>query len=130
MNIDPNRKEELLLELRADLKLKNDNSTEIETFQNEVLRPILKFQHSLIVQSFESELKKLKLHERFATSNDQQKKTLLKGLMKGTFRGFMIGQTVGLMQFEEFNFYLKNSTDFDKRIVAMVLERFQSTVTS
>jgi len=130
MNIDTNRKEELLLELRADLKLKNDNSTEIETFQNEVLRPILKFQHSLIVQSFESELKKLKLQERFATSNDQQKKTLLKGLMKGTFRGFMIGQTVGLMQLEEFNFYLKNSTDLDKRIVAMVLERFLSTVTS
>jgi hypothetical protein len=129
MNIDPNRKEELLLELRADLKLKNENSNEIETFQNEVLRPILKFQHSLIVRSFEIELKKLKLHERFTTSNEQQKKVLLKGLLKGTFRGFMIGRTVGLMQFEEFNFYLKNSTDFDKRIVAMAVERFLSSET-
>jgi hypothetical protein len=129
MNIDPNRKEELLLKLRSDLKLKNENSNEIETFQNEVLRPILKFQHSLIVRSFEIELKKLKLHERFTTTNKQQKKILLKNLLKGTFRGFIIGQTVGLMKLEEYDSYVKNTSDFDKRIVAMAMERFLSSET-
>ena len=51
-----NKKERPVLE-----NLVNVGTTEIEKFQNEVLRPIIKMQHNLLIASFNNYIQKRKI---------------------------------------------------------------------
>ena len=116
------RETEALQHLRPDVFTENEHATPIERFQNEVLRPILKFQHDLFVAESKSNVI---LDHCFKRSIQEEQRTEVKNVFaKNTpIKYQFIGMVTGLMTSEEFQQYLLNKSDFDKRITAMVIER-------
>ena len=97
--------------------------SEIELFQNEVLRPILKFQNEVLTSLFISNLKKrdvdfskMNLNGRIAYVTNVIQKDL--GL-----RNVLIGMVLGLMTVEEIGQYYQNETEYRRRISKMVIDR-------
>lgn len=97
--------------------------SEIELFQNEVLRPIMKFQNDVLTTLFISNLKKrdvdfskMNLNGRIAYVTNVIQKDL--GL-----RNVLIGMVLGLMTVEEIGQYYQNETEYRRRISKMVIDR-------
>jgi hypothetical protein len=116
------RETEQLQDLRPEVFTENDHATPIERFQNEVLRPILKFQHDLFVAESKSNVI---LDHCFKRSIQEEQRAEVKHVFaKNTgIKYQFIGMVTGLMSNEEFQQYQLNKSDFDKRITAMVIER-------
>ncbi len=103
--------------------VKGAEISEIELFQNEVLRPILKFQNEVLTSLFISNLKKrdvdfskMNLNGRIAYVTNVIQKDL--GL-----RNVLIGMVLGLMTVEEIGQYYQNETEYRRRISKMVIDR-------
>lgn len=102
------------------------NSTEIseiELFQNEVLRPIMKFQNNVLTTLFISNLKKrdvdfskMNLNGRIAYVTYVIQKDL--GL-----RNVLIGMVLGLLTVDEIGQYYYHETEYRRRISKMVIDR-------
>ena len=120
------REESELKSLRPEIFSEPTTWTEIETFQNEVLRPILKYQHDLILCLTQQE----KLFQKQMTniSSIAQKRDIIKRffLLQQNYKYFLIGQICGLMTTNEFEFYLKAKKELDKRITNMLAGRILS----
>lgn len=97
-----------------------------ETFQNKTLRPIIKFQHPLLMAIVKQHFEKRKqaLHvlskkKQIAFINSSfDKDQALKQQIKGTVQGFFT--------LEEYTFYLKNESSLHKRILQICKERVLS----
>lgn len=119
------RANESLIQLRPDVLREAVESSPIEKFQNEVLRPILKFQHELFLEEWMVNPLFLQIKE---TSNPVQKRKLL-GLIFSKNSGLLqrlIGSVVGLLTIDEFKYYLSEKVLIDKRIKELLLTRLLS----
>lgn len=107
---------------------KKSEQTPIEQFQNTTIRPILKYQHSILIVFFNSNV-----HVQYIVSanysllkkQNQLKLFLSKQL---AFRAQLLGIVTGLFTDAEFDFYLSEKVNLDKRIANMILDRFISTL--
>lgn len=112
--------------------IKNINSIENksleERFQNEVLRPIIKLQHDLLLLFFQQHTLKKKVS--FADLSDLKKKALIAEIFKNDsqFKIELRGLIIGHFTTEEFLSYLEIRADSNKRIVSMIEERLLSTI--
>lgn len=99
-----------------------------EVFQNEVLRPILKLQHDLLLLFFESHTLKKKLV--FTNLSTLKKKALLDEIFKkdSQFKIELRGLIIGHFTTEEYLDYQKMTTELNKRILSMAKERVLSTM--
>ncbi len=120
------RDENQLKSLRPEIITDKVDFNSNERFQNETLRQILKFQHPLFVSL-------LKNRKEFAPVlikeiPIEKRRIVLKQLLsKQTYlKYFLIGQICGLMTNEEFDFYLVNKQELDKRITSMLCDRILS----
>ena len=119
------RNETILKELRPIIETENKTTTEIERFQNEVLRPILKFQHAI----FEIEVSSNPLLEKLLKQEltAERRRFLIKGIVsKIEVKNQLLGQITGLLTNSEYQFYYSKKKEMDKRIFAMILDRFLS----
>ena len=119
------RANESLIQLRTDVLREAVESSPIEKFQNEVLRPILKFQHELFLEEWKLNPLFIQIKE---TSNPVQKRKLL-GLILSKNSGLLqrlIGTVVGLLTIDEFKYYLSEKVLIDKRIKELLLTRLLS----
>jgi len=105
---------------------KSLKTKDVEAFQNNVLRPILKFQNDLLLQIFidyanqhKGVFFKLSDHERL--SYIQQALSINQRL-----RSLILGTIVGLFAVEDFGYYKLNSSALNKRIITMTIQRLQS----
>jgi hypothetical protein len=115
---------EELKELRPELFLGQNTGTKtVELFQNEVLRPIIKYQHTLIIGFVNSQsLFKTILSDRGPRIEFQEKiKQFITS--QSTLKNQLIGYVIGLMTSSEFDFYLKNQQELNKRIHGMICQR-------
>ena len=118
----------LLLAIRPNLNSldKDLNTKEIETFQNDVLRPILKFQNDLLLQIFIDYVKQYK-GVFFKLSNHEKMSYIQEALSSNQrLRSLILGTIVGLFTLEDYSYYRLNLSEFNKRIVALVIKRLQS----
>ncbi|WP_312079051.1 glyoxalase [Chryseobacterium sp.] len=117
------------LNLRQSLNiLQSENTTPTESFQNQTLRQVLKLQNDLLVDFFRNyaskqnadfdSLSTAKKHDFIAQS--VQKDTTL----KNTF----IGMCIGMFILEELTVYHSDSKTFNKRIIAMLVERLKDQI--
>jgi hypothetical protein len=117
-----------ILKLRPELRFEVRPDTEIERFQNDTLRPILKLQNDLLLAIFESYISdKRPNFKNFAPADktkaigevfkkDQQIKQLTEGIVVGHFT------------ITEFDFYKNNQSEASRRISNMIIERIKSQV--
>ena len=122
------REEEKLIALRPDISSKKGDQTLSEQFQNTTIRPILKHQHSILVLCFTSNV-----HVQYIVSANfslLKKQNQLKLFVSKqlAFRAQLLGMVTGLFADAEFEFYLSEKVNLDKRISSMILERFLSTL--
>lgn len=120
------REEQELKSLRPEIFSEQITWNEIETFQNEVLRPILKYQHDIVIQLT---LQESLFQKQISTiSSIQQKRDLIKRffLSQPNFKYFLIGQICGLLTSTEFEYYLNSKKELDKRISNMLADRILS----
>ena len=102
------------------------NISSEEKFQNEVLRPILKFQNNLLIKLFLSKCENYKINFTQLNTEDKHKyidKTLKKD---SRLRTLFIGTIVALFTLEEYEKYAENEQTYNKRILQMLIERLKN----
>jgi predicted histidine transporter YuiF (NhaC family) len=101
----------------------SEKTLEIETFQNAILRPIIKMQHELILALFQNYVTKRKI--QFATIDDQKKRDIIQNIFEKdiNFKHVVLGIFIGHFSSEEFEVYVKRSSEFHKRIIQITIQR-------
>jgi len=106
----------------------NDNSSTLpeEKFQNETLRPILKWQNELLLEVFRNYASKQK--GVFFSLSPEKKESYIENVIQKDikFRNTIKGIVIGLFSLEEFQDYIKNSSNLNKRMMNLVIERLKS----
>ena len=103
-------------------------STTEESFQNKVLRPILKLQNDLFVALLINYIDKNT--PGFYSKTIDVKLTLIENAIQKDiqFRNVMKGIIIGLFTAGEYVIYAKNSSNINKRMMSMLAERLKSQV--
>ena len=99
-----------------------------EKFQNETLRPIIKFQNELFIAVFRNYIRKHKngFHE---LTRPRQLAYIENALQKDIkFRNSLKGMIIGHFTDEEYERYIQNSSALNKRMMNMVIERLKDHV--
>jgi|SRR5574343_570263 len=104
-----------------------ENTKEIEHFQNEVLRPILKFQHTFFEYYFKNNSQFLKLIQERKSRLEFQNKISQFISNQANIKHQLIGSVIGLLADEELNYYHTNSAELNKRISQMICQRISDT---
>ncbi|OYU81289.1 MAG: glyoxalase [Flavobacterium sp. BFFFF1] len=99
-----------------------------EFFQNQTLRPILKLQNDLFIEVFRNYIAKSKTD--FYNFNVEKKLTFIEHSIQRDikFRNSLKGIVIGLFTVEEYNRYIQNSSDLNKRMMSMLIERLKNQV--
>lgn len=106
----------------------NEKSSENEIFQNKTLRPILKFQNEICILYFEQFIIESKIE--FINLKYNHKITKINDLFKTNiqFKQFYLGLIVAYFSISEFQFYILNKKEINKRIISMLIERLCSQI--
>lgn len=97
----------------------------IESFQNKVLRPILKFQHDLLITYFKNH----PAYKLLPSTPHERITVLQKCFNKDTaLRNLYLGFIIGLFTTNELLFYQQHQTELNKRIIQMLLQRLLSAL--
>lgn len=105
---------------------KSLKTKDIEAFQNNVLRPILKFQNDLLLQIFIDYANQYK--GVFFKLSDHEKLSYIQQALSTNqrLRSLILGTIVGLFTVEDFGYYKLNSSALNNRIITMTIQRLQS----
>ena len=120
----------LLLSIRPSLDhIKNTDDPASEAyFQNEVLRPILKFQNDLFVQVLKNYFLKHKI-SFYSLSLEERLLYIENALQKDIkFRNVLKGIIIGQFTLEEYHSYRSKSAALNKRMMQMLIQRYQSQI--
>ena len=122
-------KDESLLEIRgASIGIISENSSAEEKFQNQTLRPILKFQNDLFLEVFRNYATKQK--GVFFKLNPDKKMQYIENVIQKDikFRNSLKGIIIGLFTISEYKEYIQNSSNLNKRMMNLLVERLKSQV--
>ncbi|MGK4567987.1 glyoxalase [Flavobacterium sp. 3HN19-14] len=106
----------------------NAQSSADEFFQNQTLRPILKLQNDLFVEVFRNYISKSKTD--FYNFSVEKKMHFIENSIQRDikFRNSLKGIVIGLFTVAEYATYIQNSSDLNKRMMSMLIERLKSQV--
>lgn len=109
--------------------LVNDGTSELEKFQNEIIRPVIKMQHDLLIASFKQYLLKRKID--FSVLSDQKKRSRISSIFKtdNNYKNMTLGFIVGHFSTDEFTFYTANVSEVNKRILQIITQRIKDSIT-
>jgi len=116
-----------LLHLRPEFskKLVHSNMSEDERFQNQTLRPILRVQNPILLETFRHYIHKHK-DLYYKLNAEKQLKYIEKSIQKDTkLRNTLKGIVIGMFTEREYRFYLERSSAVNKRIMNLVVERIK-----
>ena len=120
-------KDEALLELRKSATgIINEDSSAEERFQNQTLRPILKVQNELLLEVFIN-YAKIQKGVFFELSISKKQLYIENALQKDVkFSNSLKGMIIGLFTIAEYKEYSLNTSNINKRIGNLLMERFKS----
>ena len=106
----------------------NDNMSNDERFQNIVLRPIIKFQNDLFIEVFKNYAVKQK-NVFFKLAPDKKMSYIENTIQRDIkFRNSLKGIVIGMFTVEEYKEYIKNSSNLNKRMMNLLIERIKSQI--
>lgn len=105
------------------INLINSNTSYIERFQNEVLRPIIKMQNNLLVAFFKNYIKNNKI--KFNTLKPEVQENKINTILTKdiNFKNILIGSIIGHLEENEIEIYFKYKTEINKRIIQIIKQR-------
>jgi hypothetical protein len=105
-----------------------EQSSKEERFQNLTIRPILKLQNDLFVEVFKNYVSKHK-NEFYAFSVEKKLQFIENAVQKDIkFRNSLKGMVIGLYTIDEYAEYVLNSSNLNKRMMTMLIERLKNNV--
>ena len=120
-------REEFILKLRAEIpSIENLGSTKaLEIFQNNSLRPILKFQNDALVHVFLLDLWSKKIDLK--TFNTKKRLLLIDTHLRtnSNLRQLLLGMVIALFSVDEMEFYNSVYKELNKRIFSMLKVRLK-----
>jgi hypothetical protein len=121
------RNENLLLQARPVLALDTQSAGQDELFQNETLRPILKLQHDLLLDVYQSQIEKR--YSTFLKLPSVQRPQWIADSIRADqrLRNLMAGIILGQFTLEEYQVFRKNESELMRRLVSLLIQRIQST---
>jgi len=127
---EKNHRNDDLLKIRPEIPraTTNDSISVEERFQNLTLRPIIKFQHNLLVEIFKQYIARTKT--KFSELSDHQRVIFIEQTFnKDTkFKNELKGIILGQMTIEEYLVYAQNTNAFNKRITNMLAQRIKNSI--
>jgi len=122
MNDRPND----IIKIRPVLNLKKSSQiTDEESFQNDTLRPIIKLQSPVLIETYRNYIIKHK-NVFYELSNEKKLDYIENSINKNQkFRNLLKGMIIGLFTIKEYHIYKKNSSSLNKRMMNIVLKRLQ-----
>jgi hypothetical protein len=119
----------LICKIRGEvIGIVTEQSTAEEAFQNRTLRPILKLQNDIFIIVLQNYIAKHK-SDFFSFSPEKKIKFIENALAKDIkLRNLFKGLVLGLFTTIEYQDYVKNSSNYNKRILSMLTERLKSQV--
>jgi hypothetical protein len=104
----------------------NHLSSSEESFQNKTLRPILKLQNDLFVQVFINYAMKQK--NVFFSLTPEKKINYIENVIQRDikFRNSLKGMVIAFFTLDEYAEYILNSSNLNKRMMNMLIERLKS----
>ena len=125
MNDRPND----LIKIRPILNLKRSSQiTNEESFQNDTLRPIIKLQSPVLIETYRNYIIKHK-NVFYELSNEKKLDYIENSINKNQkFRNLLKGMITGLFTVEEYLEYKKNSSSLNKRMMNIILKRLQDNL--
>lgn len=123
------RSSDSLIALRPKLELPDyDTTTEVESFQNEALRPIIKFQHDLILKLFVHDKNFMKRWDQIKDKDDLVLQVSQYIAKQAIVQNRLIGMIIGLLSNDEFEEYLVHQKELNRRINNMIAQRVVSAL--
>lgn len=103
-------------------------SSSEEAFQNQTLRPILKLQNDLFIQVFINYAVKQK--NAFFSLTPEKKLTYIENVIQKDikFRNSLKGMVIAFFTLEEYAEYITNSSNLNKRMMNLLIDRLKSNV--
>lgn len=99
-----------------------------EIFQNQTIRPILKLQNDLFIAVFINYVNKNK-PDFYSYSVEKKIQTIENSIQKDIkFRNSLKGIVMALFTVEEYNTYIQNSSDLNKRMMNLLIDRLKNQV--
>ena len=125
MNDRPND----IIKIRPVLNLKKSSQITVEeSFQNDTLRPIIKLQSPILIETYRNYIIKHK-NVFYELSNEKKLDYIENSINKNQkFRNLLKGMIVGLFTIKEYDAYRKNSSSLNKRMMSIVLKRLQDNL--
>jgi hypothetical protein len=103
-------------------------SSQEEIFQNKTLRPILKLQNELFIQVFINYVQKQK-NVFFNLTPDKKLQYIENVIQKDIkLRNSLKGMIIGLFTVSEYKDYILNSSNLNKRMMNLLIERLKSNI--
>jgi hypothetical protein len=103
-------------------------SSSEEIFQNQTLRPILKLQNDLFLAVFTNQISKHK-NDFYKLSVENKLRYIENVIQKDIkFRNALKGMVISLFSLVEYAEYILNSSNINKRMMNMLIERIKSQV--
>lgn len=118
-----------IIENRGDaLGIISDQSSSEEKFQNLTIRPILKLQNDLFIDVFKNYIAKHK-NDFYTYSTEKKMQFIENSIQKDIkFRNSLKGMVIGLFTLAEYDDYIKNSSNLNKRMMNMLIERLKNNI--
>lgn len=124
------QRDSYLIEIRPEIpsaRVTDDMSSE-ERFQNETLRPVIKFQNELLLEAFRNYISKHK-NVFYELTADKRLAYIANAIQKDMkFRNSLKGMILGQFTLEEYNLYTENSSSLNKRMMQLVIEQLQDNL--
>ncbi|HEX8269150.1 MAG TPA: glyoxalase [Flavobacterium sp.] len=122
-------RDHLLKSVRGEtIGIVTSDSSADETFQNQTIRPILKLQNDLFIEVFKNYISKYK-DDFHSYSVDKKLAYIENAVQKDIkFRNSLKGIIIGLFTIAEYDIYIGNSSNLNKRMMNMLVERLKSQV--
>lgn len=122
-------RDEIIRNLRGEaIGSVTSQSSPDEQFQNQVLRPILKLQNDLFLDVFRNYVAKYK-NDFYAYPAEKKLQYIENSIQKDIkFRNSLKGMVIALFTIAEYELYIRNSSQLNKRMMNMVIERLKSQV--
>ncbi|MEZ4837653.1 glyoxalase [Flavobacterium sp.] len=118
-----------IIENRGDaLGIISDQSSSEEKFQNLTIGPILKLQNDLFIDVFKNYIAKHK-NDFYTYSTEKKMQFIENSIQKDIkFRNSLKGMVIGLFTLAEYDDYIKNSSNLNKRMMNMLIERLKNNI--
>ena len=120
-------RDQFIIKLRTEIpSIENLGSTKaLEIFQNNILRPILKFQNDALVHVFLLDLRSKKIDLK--TFNTKKRLLLIDTHLRtnSNLRQLLLGMVIALFSVDEMEFYKSVYKELNKRIFSMLKVRLK-----